>query len=125
MHNFKLERMRTTRHLLLRDGSSTSALSLGYESGPYLLASCILLTSCSFHPLHHTSSQASSKQQSNRANHEELSANRVSQTGPGTQTLRNIPPNMFQNQQNTNRGAPLGTNRLQNGKMGEECCSYI
>jgi hypothetical protein len=27
---------------------------------------------------------------------------------------------MFQNQQNANRGAPLGTNRLQNGKMGEE-----
>ncbi|KAH3915506.1 hypothetical protein HBH56_075510 [Parastagonospora nodorum] len=25
---------------------------------------------------------------------------------------------MFQNQQNANRGAPLGTNRLQNGKMG-------
>jgi CCR4-NOT transcription complex subunit 2 len=27
---------------------------------------------------------------------------------------------MFQNQQNASRGAPLGTNRLQNGKMGEE-----
>jgi hypothetical protein len=40
--------------------------------------------------------------------------------GPGTQTLRNIPPSMFQNQQATNRGAPLGANRLQNGKMGKE-----
>lgn len=27
---------------------------------------------------------------------------------------------MFQNQQNANRSAPLGANRLQNGKMGEE-----
>jgi hypothetical protein len=32
---------------------------------------------------------------------------------------------MFQNQQNANRGAPLGTNRLQNGKMGEERLGHI
>jgi len=31
---------------------------------------------------------------------------------------------MFQNQQNANRGAPLGTNRLQNGKLGEDCCAH-
>jgi len=30
---------------------------------------------------------------------------------------------MFQNQQNANRGAPLGTQRLQNGKLGEEVWS--
>jgi CCR4-NOT transcription complex subunit 2 len=27
---------------------------------------------------------------------------------------------MFQNQQNANRGAPLGTQRLQNSKLGED-----
>lgn len=39
-------------------------------------------------------------------------------TGPGQQ-LRNTPSNMFQVRQNENR-APLGTNRLQNGKLGEK-----
>jgi hypothetical protein len=39
-------------------------------------------------------------------------------TGPGQQ-LRNTPSNMFQVRQNENR-QPLGTNRLQNGKLGEE-----
>ncbi|KAL5119164.1 transcriptional regulator [Pleosporales sp. CAS-2024a] len=39
-------------------------------------------------------------------------------TGPGTQALRTVPPNMFQTQQNANRGGPLGANRLPNGKMG-------
>jgi hypothetical protein len=47
-------------------------------------------------------------------------ANTLFHSGPGTQTLRNIPSNMFQNQQNANRGAPMGTNRLQNGKLGGE-----
>jgi hypothetical protein len=39
--------------------------------------------------------------------------------GPGAQTLRSIPTNMFQNQQNSARGAPLSANRLQNGKLGK------
>lgn len=39
-------------------------------------------------------------------------------TGSGQQ-LRNTPSNMFQVRQNESR-APLGTNRLQNGKLGEE-----
>ncbi|KAH8729100.1 hypothetical protein GQ44DRAFT_823827 [Phaeosphaeriaceae sp. PMI808] len=41
----------------------------------------------------------------------------MNRPGPSTQSLRNIPANMFNNQQNANRGAPLGTNRLQNGKL--------
>jgi hypothetical protein len=48
-----------------------------------------------------------------------------SHTGPSAQTLRNVPSNMFQTQQNANRGAALGTNRLQNGKMGEEHWNHI
>lgn len=39
-------------------------------------------------------------------------------TGPGQQ-LHKTPSNMFQIRQNENR-QPLGTNRLQNGKLGEE-----
>lgn len=39
-------------------------------------------------------------------------------TAPGQQ-LRNTNSNMFQVRQNENR-APLGTNRLQNGKLGED-----
>ncbi|PVH98950.1 hypothetical protein DM02DRAFT_595203 [Periconia macrospinosa] len=42
----------------------------------------------------------------------------MNRPGPNGQTLRNIPSNMFQNQQNSARGAPLGANRLQNGKIG-------
>lgn len=32
---------------------------------------------------------------------------------------------MFQTQQNPGRGAPLGANRLQNGKMGENTPSVV
>lgn len=42
----------------------------------------------------------------------------MNRPGPGAQTIRNLPSNMFQTQQNTGRGAPLGSNRLQNGKLG-------
>ncbi|KAL5419853.1 hypothetical protein PMIN04_006750 [Paraphaeosphaeria minitans] len=42
----------------------------------------------------------------------------MNRPGPGGQTLRNIPTGMFQNQQNSARGGPLGGNRLQNGKLG-------
>jgi hypothetical protein len=46
-----------------------------------------------------------------------LTASRI--TGPG-QALGNTPSNMFQVQQQNNGRTPLGTNRLQNGKLGEE-----
>lgn len=43
----------------------------------------------------------------------------MNRPGPGPQPLRNLPAGMFQNQQTTaNRGAPLGSGRLQNGKLG-------
>lgn len=43
----------------------------------------------------------------------------MNRPGPGPQPLRTLPSGMFQNQQNTaNRGAPLGSGRLQNGKLG-------
>ncbi|KAF2877520.1 hypothetical protein BDV95DRAFT_559459 [Massariosphaeria phaeospora] len=44
----------------------------------------------------------------------------MNRPGPSTQPLRNIPSSMFQNQQNSNpRGGPLGSNRLPNGKLGQ------
>jgi hypothetical protein len=51
-------------------------------------------------------------------------------TGPA-QPLRNTTPNMFQVQPQQNAArAPLGTNRLQNGKLGEtapaaHACRYV
>jgi hypothetical protein len=46
--------------------------------------------------------------------------NLFSCVGWGASFLRTIRSNMFQAQQNPGRGVPLGANRLQNGKMGED-----